>query len=99
MAAVHEALRFDAKVGLRNNLKKFVAMSTCPDARSQLAKVTFGGEYISVSLDEVLVGHNITVRRSARRTLQDTRILEGIKIARRAAASGVGVELKIMPSL
>jgi hypothetical protein len=81
-------------VGLKNNLKKFVPMSTKADSRLKLARTHFNGELIRVALEDVLVGFNVTVRRSTRRARQDLRILESVRIAKRAAASGVGLDLK-----
>ena len=83
--AVHTALAFDKCAGLKNNLKKFVALSTCAKARARLKTEKFNGAHIRVSLEDVLVGANITVRRSVRRTLQDERVLEGIAVANRVS--------------
>jgi hypothetical protein len=92
--AVQTALDVDEVAGLRNNLKKFVAMSTSTEARRVLSSTLFHGKCIRVALEDVLVGFNVSVRRATRRARQDERISESIKIASRAAASGVGTELK-----
>ena len=92
--AVRAALEFDSYAGLRNNLAKFVAMSTQADARAVLSKTKFNHKLIRVALEDTLVGFNVSVRRSIRRVKQDTRILESIRIAKRAAASVIRVEMR-----
>ena len=59
-----------------------------------MRSIQFDGAHIRVVLDDVLVGANITVRRTVRRNIQDERVLEGISVANKAARSGVCNELK-----
>ena len=56
ISAVHTAVSFDKCAGLKNNLKKSVALSTCAKARAHLKTVKFDGAHIRVSLEDVLVG-------------------------------------------
>ena len=79
------ALEFDKDAGLRNNMKKFVAISTSSVDRAILRNKKFAGTSIRVSLEDILVGANITARRSVRRTAQDERILRGIAVANKVS--------------
>ena len=65
-----------------------------PVDRAILRNTKFAGTSIRVSLEDSLVGANITARRSVRRVAQDERILRGIAVANKAAKSGVCNELK-----
>ena len=92
--AVHLALKYDKLAGLVNNLSKFVAISTFTNARQRLREELFDDKHIRVSLEYVLVGTNITVRRGKRCALQDKRILSGIEVSRKLAKPNVGTDLK-----